>query len=92
MKIKKGKMKCKWCSKKLKGRKDKRYCNESCRRKNYYKRNRKRKIKYSKEYLQKNLYNLCKCGNRKFHTSKHCQKCHRSNKIKGQLSRLPSLK
>lgn len=33
------------------------------------------------------VYNLCKCGNEKWHTSKQCQRCYTSNKRKG-FSRL----
>jgi len=90
-KNKKGKMKCKYCGKEIKRKWAKRYCNESCRTKHYYQKNKIKKRRYAKEYA-KNLYNLYKCGNRKFHASKQCQKCYHSNKTKGQLSKLPSLK
>jgi len=68
-------MRCEYCSKKIEGKRDKRFCNKKCNNKYYYLKN---KIKY---------YNLCKCGSKKHIKSKQCRKCYSSNKLKG-LSRL----
>lgn len=49
---------------------------------------RERKLAYSREYakkyVKKNLYNKCKCGNKKQKQSKRCRKCHSSHKHRGR--------
>ena len=37
---------------------------------------------------QERKYKKCKCGNKKYFSSKNCQKCHDSKKYVGQISRL----
>lgn len=54
----------------------------------YYQSNKERILKS----MEKTAYNNCKCGNRKYFSSKRCRKCHDSNKYRGQVSRATSLK
>jgi len=65
-------MKCEYCGKKIKRKWARKYCSRPCNLKDY----------------TKKKHNFCKCGNKKWYLSKHCKKCHASNKIKGQLSRI----
>ena len=87
------KKKCECCGKKIKRRSNKRYCSSVCRDRDYYQKNKKKIRKYQIEYYRNHPKNdLCKCGGKKRINSKRCRKCHISNKFKGQLSRLSSLK
>ena len=76
-------MKCEYCNKKIKGNFNKRHCNSKC----YYKKNEKKIRERSRKHYHEIRHNLCKCGNKKYISSKQCLKCHGLHKHRFQLSR-----
>lgn len=61
--------------------------------KKYYKKNKEEILAWQREYRKKNYYDKCPyCGKEKYRKSKKCIKCRGSNKYKGQIARLKSLK
>ena len=67
------------CKKEFKEENNKRYCCIECKKRGYYLNHRKERRRYSKDYSNKKMYDICPiCKvNKKYVNSKRCDECFR---------------